>query len=356
LYIRLSVIYMNTLLKVALIVFAWLSFSRSFAGQIKHQDTIQHINPPYQQFYSKYINGNGIAIRSAAIVSDSALIIASQKLDLLLENLPVARKNLITNGAELHIIGRNQQTSDLPEFRDRKGVQYEDNGVMTDIDKRTRGMGGLYASCGEENLLNLPDDRYSGGYDICIHEFAHTLMGYGFDSVLRSKITAQYKETVAKGLWHGAYAASNEQEYWAELTMWYFGAHGDMLPGKKPAPGPKSLQAYDAGGYALLDSIYSGKLQPAVITKKSIAVAKGVVSGNSTQKAKLVIINNSTKKLSISWIDQAGNSKLFATVAPSTSYEHDTFYTHVWLIDDGQSPIYIQVFDPRCEIKLSKDY
>ncbi len=328
---------MNALFKRSLLVLAAFLVAGNCFGSERAPliDTVQHIDPPYLNFYSKYLNSNGIPVRAGAVVSDSALIVASLKLDMMLLNVPVVRKNLITNGAEFHIIGRNQQTSDLPEFADQKGVQYKDNGRMTDIDKRTRGMGGLYASCGEENLLHLPGDRYIGGYDICVHEFAHTLMNYGLDSLLHTKIIAQYHLSTAKGLWKGAYAASNEQEYWAELSMWYFGAHGDMLPGKQPVPGRASLQAYDPGGYALLNSIYSGELQAAVITKKSTVVAKGTPSGNSSIKAKLVVINNSAKKLKISWIDQKGNSRFFKEVLPLTIYEQDSFYTHVWLIDGG---------------------
>ena len=99
-----------------------------------------------------------------------------------------------------------------------------DNGVLTDIDKRTRGMGGVYASCGEENLLRLPTDRYSGGSDICIHEFAHTIMDYGFDAAIRKKIDAEYHSALSKGLWKDAYASTNPQEYWAEIfdvVFWF---------------------------------------------------------------------------------------------------------------------------------------
>ena len=44
------------------------------------------------------------------------------------------------------------------------------------IDERTRGMGGLEASCGEENLLAPDDEPKYAGRDILTHELAHTLM------------------------------------------------------------------------------------------------------------------------------------------------------------------------------------
>lgn len=314
---------------------------------------VHHLGTPYLKFYSKYLDCSGIPVRSGEVVDDKALIIAAAKVDMMLKNQPVARKNLVLMGSEIHIIGKDQQTSDLPEFKGQKGVEYEDNGAMTDIDKRTRGMGGVWASCGEENLLHLPGDRYAGGYDICIHEFAHTLMDFGLDSALRKKIVCQYHASIIQGLWKGAYAAANENEYWAELTMWYFGFHGAMLPGKTPAPGPKALQAYDPRGYALLDSIYSGKLQTGMKEQKSHIVAQGTLSGTSKQKAKLVVVNNSQRPLKLFWIDQAGTAKPYPDVQPMSTREYPTYYTHVWMFQDGQSSYYVQVLDPRMEIKLA---
>ena len=108
------------------------------------------------------------------------------------------RANLLEWQAELHIIGRDQQPSDLPELR--KERNQGDKDAHEDIDQRTRGVGGLYASCGEENLLGLPTDRYRGGYDVCTHEFAHTVMRFGLDETLRKYIEAQYLRAKDAGL------------------------------------------------------------------------------------------------------------------------------------------------------------
>jgi alpha-glucosidase len=134
------------------------------------------------------------------VVDNRALYIAAAKVNMMLAHMDIARKNLAKSGAELHIIGKDQQTSDLPEHAAEKGVKYVDHGVLTDIDERTRGVGGIYASCGEENLLGLPTDRYFGGSDIYVHEFAHTIMSYGFDASIEEKIKQQYKRSIAMGL------------------------------------------------------------------------------------------------------------------------------------------------------------
>ncbi|BCM94331.1 hypothetical protein IAD21_06238 [Abditibacteriota bacterium] len=92
----------------------------------------------------------GIPIKSVAQVSDEALVEAYRRLVLMLHHLPNVIYNLKQAGAELHIIGKNQVTSDLPEHREMKGKKIPEYGGLT-VDERTRGLGGLLTSCGEEN-------------------------------------------------------------------------------------------------------------------------------------------------------------------------------------------------------------
>ena len=149
---------------------------------------------------------------------------------------------------------RQGQQTPLPEY----------NGLT--IDQRTRGMGGRISSCGEENLLKLPGDRYRGR-DICIHEFAHCIYHYGMTREQRRLVKNQYRASLAKGLWDKAYAGSNDDEFFAEMSMWYFGTHGDMhMTGPKPDIGPAGLKAYDPDAFALLDNFYSGRTVTARVT------------------------------------------------------------------------------------------
>jgi hypothetical protein len=121
-------------------------------------------------------------------------------------------------------------------------------------------MGGLQYSCGEENLLKLPTDRYKGR-DICVHEFAHTLQNYGLSRDIQQKIREQFQASKEKGRWKGAYAMSDSGEFFAELTMWYFGTHGDTPRGSDvPPPGKEAFKAYDPEAFQLLNDIYSGRL------------------------------------------------------------------------------------------------
>jgi hypothetical protein len=213
--------------------------------------------PSASEFYTKRLDYHGIPIKAHKDVADEALTEAKSRLATMLDKLPTVRQKLEKAGAELHIIGRNQVTSDLPEHRHLKGKPFDGN--LT-VDQRTRGLGGLLTSCGEENLLRLRQDRYRGR-DICIHEFAHSIFNHGTPQSVRQKIRQQCKDSLAKGLWIDSYAGSNVNEFFAELSMWYFGTHGDLgMKGKKPANGREGLKAYDPEAFALLDDFYSGKL------------------------------------------------------------------------------------------------
>ena len=230
------------------------------------EDAIIKIDPPEMDFFSKSLQYQGIPIKSSGEVADEALFAARGRLALMLTNLPGVCANLRAARAEFHIIGRNQVTSDLPEWRFDKGKPLPEYNGLT-IDQRTRGMGGRIASCGEENLLKLPLDRYSGR-DICVHEFSHCIFEFGISPDVRARFRRLYKASLAKGLWNKAYAASNDDEFFAELAMWYFGTHGDLhMTGLKPAVGPAGLKAYDPDAFALFDELFSGRMKISPTTR-----------------------------------------------------------------------------------------
>jgi hypothetical protein len=246
---------------VCLVAAATLASSLATPTRAEDWPVVQSAGPAASGFFKKYIDCGGIPVRSSAAVADAALRGACDKISLMLRNVPEVRTALVRRGAELHIIGREEQTSDLPEFAPRRGKLYVDNrGRLTTIDQRTRGLGGLLTSCGEENILHLPGDRYGDGSDICIHEFAHAIMGFGIGAEQRRQIREQYASSITAGLWRNAYAATNAAEWWAELSMWYFGSHGgrNRISDTPAGNGPAALQSYDPQGFALLQRIYSG--------------------------------------------------------------------------------------------------
>jgi hypothetical protein len=227
------------------------------------QRQITRLDPPEQDFFSKRLDFHGIPIKAHQVVVDEAFYAAHDRLSLLFSNLlpkqPMVLSNLVARGADLHIIGRDQVTTDLPEWRHDKGKPLAEYNGLT-RDQRTRGMGGLLTSCGEENLLRLEKDRYRGR-DICLHEFSHTVLNNGCPREIKARFAAQRTNSLAKGLWVKSYAGSNVDEFFAELTMWYFGTHGDLrMTGPKPENGREGLKQYDPEAYQLMDDFYSGRI------------------------------------------------------------------------------------------------
>jgi len=235
---------------------------------------IQTIDPPEKEFFSKRLDFECIPIKAHQVVSNEALIAAYSRLNSLFSGLGDVRSLVLSNlaraGVELHIIGRDQVTTDLPEWRHDKGKPLAEYNGRT-RDQRTRGMGGRLVSCGEENLLRLRDDRYRGR-DICVHEFAHAIRNFGMTRKIRERFNEQYRRSLEKGRWKGSYAGSNADEFFAELSMWYFGTHGDRsMKGEKPGDGKEGLRSYDPDAYTLFDDFYSGRSESSDRFKNSSA-------------------------------------------------------------------------------------
>jgi hypothetical protein len=253
------------LIEVVILLFAAVSLSALLGSAVASNSEpglrpkIIVLEPPEKDFFSKELFYANIPIKAPGVVADEALYAAHDRLSMMLRNLPMVASNLVAAGVELHIIGRDQVTTDLPEWRHDKGKPLAEYNGLT-RDQRTRGMGGRLTSCGEENLLKLQKDKYFGR-DICVHEFSHSIRNYGIARQVREKFDQQYRRSLDKGLWKGSYAGSKPDEFFAELSMWYFGTHGDLhMPEPKPANGPEGLRKYDPEAFALFDEFYSGRI------------------------------------------------------------------------------------------------
>ena len=260
------------------------SVAAEVAGAMATRPRIETIEPPEKDFFSRQLDFHGIPIKAHKVVADEALYAAYDRLALLFMNLltkqPMVTSNLVMRGAELHIIGRDQVTTDLPEWRHDKGKKLAEYNGLT-RDQRTRGMGGLLTSCGEENLLKLDKDRYRGR-DICLHEFSHSVLNNGCPREIKARFAAQRTNSLAKGLWVKSYAGSNVDEFFAELTMWYFGTHGDLsMTGPKPANGREALKQYDPEAFALMDDFYSGRIEIGKVERRQ----RGNLNANSVSPA-----------------------------------------------------------------------
>jgi hypothetical protein len=320
-----------------------------FAAEGPKSTSIVRIDPPEYGFFSKQITVKGIPVKAHQDVNDKALLMAEDRIGRQLENVPDIVHNLVEAGAEMHIIGKNQQTSDLPYLRHWKGRKYEGE---QNIDERTRGVGGIQASCGEENLLKLPGDRFRDHRDICTHEFAHTIYEYGISNDVREKIDRQYQNSVGNGLWKTAYASKNANEFFAELSMWYFGSRGDY--GKiepRPQEGRDWFRKYDPNTYELLQRIYSGQEKVSRISLTELVKVTGqdeakLRSVSATNPTTIIFDNRTSKDYLLFWLDFEGNRKPYGTLFAGHKLGQNTYATHPWVITDAnQNAIAIYIAD-----------
>lgn len=168
------------------------------------------------------------------------------------------------------------------------------------------------------------------------HEFAHTVLGYGLDPELHSQVVTRYE--AARPLWRSAYASTNVDEFFAELTLWYVGSRGDYKSLRSPSPGPRWLREHDQDSFALLDAIYSGRLEPERIQWEHLQPSSVAHSTASAQAVSLLFVNETAEPIERFWLDYSGNRKGYGQIPPGSVSSQSTYATHPWLVvsDDGR--------------------
>src|SRR3954468_1644826 len=168
------------------------------------------------KFYKKYIDVKGMPVVAAGDVADEALQRTYEIVTHLLAGRPDVLEVMVKGGTRLIIIGKDQVYTDMPEYRNHPNPAYQN--------ERVRGTGGFdVTSFGEENLLNLPLDRYDDE-SIGVHEFCHTIDSAlsRIDPMWRGRRRETFQSAIKAGLWRNAYTSSNPAEYWAEICQSYF--------------------------------------------------------------------------------------------------------------------------------------
>ena len=213
-------------------------------------------------FYQKYIETEGLYVTSSGKVSDEALLKACDIISLMLVKRPDVKAHMVKKGCHVMVIGKDEETCDLPEFAHicncEDSIKY--------WNWRARGFGGapedeFSSSCGEENLLALPQDKYVGE-NILIHEFAHLIHTVGIVGVepdFNERLEALRQNAIRKGLWEKTYAVSNKEEYFAECVQSFFNCNRYA----EPANGVHNwvnrrtkLKTYDPDMYRLLQEYF----------------------------------------------------------------------------------------------------
>lgn len=211
-------------------------------------------------FYKKYLDAGGLPIVGSEKVPDVALREAQTIVVRLSAKRPDILKSMIERNTRVAVMSKSEVTTDIPEHRDLNTVF-----PQTDWNQCCRGVGATVVrpacSAAEENLLQLHDDRYRGE-SILIHEFGHTMVVMGLDSVdpkFRSDLDTAYRNAIGRGLFKDTYAATNADEYWAEGVQDWFDANLKA----KPADGIHNeistrveLKKYDPALAALLERVF----------------------------------------------------------------------------------------------------
>jgi hypothetical protein len=214
---------------------------------------------PHRPLLAQQASGGPILVTSNAGVSMAALDQAASTMAIMVRNRPDVVQSLRKNGTVIAIYGKDENVCSLPYWDYLVDTEYCDL-------KKVIGVGNNRTStCGERNLLKMSNDpAYRGnnyyGSNVCVHEFAHTIMIGGVTDTERKKITNRFLQIQQNGLWRGGYAATNEHEFFAEASQSYFCANMGIPDTNDRIPNncPENLSKYDYETYALLDSIYLG--------------------------------------------------------------------------------------------------
>ncbi len=188
-------------------------------------------------------------------VSPTALEACARFVNATLASRPDIQDRLEAEKVVLVIIPRGKKMTDVAEFAGLRGTKTFDGRLWDDV----RGSGGTRVAGGqwaigvpEENLVEGGPDAYGEGYNVGLHELAHTIHLKGLGGAERETVETLYAARVtAGGPWTESYGASNAQEYYAQGTNCFFGANGRV--GNN---GPEWLETNDAELYTFLVSIY----------------------------------------------------------------------------------------------------
>jgi hypothetical protein len=196
-------------------------------------------------FYKKHLDAGGLSIAAGAEVADEALERTYEIVTHMLAGRPDILAAMQKYGTRLIVIGKDQVYTDMPEYRNHPNPVYQN--------ERVRGTGGLgVTSFGEENLLNLPLDRYDDE-SIAVHEFCHTIDAAlrTFDPGWSKRLAETYQNALKQGRWKDAYAGSNQAEYWAEIAQSYLDCNRVNNWNHAAVGTREQLKMYDPEGYEL---------------------------------------------------------------------------------------------------------
>ena len=205
-------------------------------------------------FYQQHVDADGIPILGSARVSKFALLEAAFLVDQMLAGRDDLRRALAQAKVRVAVMASAEFTTDIPEHAHLTPREH--------WNLRARGLGATRrhpcVSCGEENLLALNGDPYSGE-NILVHEFGHTIHELGLASTDRGfdpRLRKAYAKAMESDLWKDTYAATNHKEYWAEGVQSWFDCNQSKGGVHNGIRTRKALQQHDPDLSALLSEVF----------------------------------------------------------------------------------------------------
>ena len=387
----------NCVLVKPLGIYLMFSLSIFFAGcgiyyPFQHTETKQTVYIPepvpppttvreafkLDPFYQQWIDVGGLPVIASAKVNPYALKEAAWLIRQMLQHREDILLALVKNGLRFVVIAHNEKITQIPEYDYLRPKFY--------WDLRARGLGArppiFIASCGEENLLNYQGDPYKSN-SILIHEFSHAIHLIGLKTVDPSfdkRLKQAFISARQNGLWKRLYAITNEEEYWAEGTQFWFNTGKNHHVKTR-----KHLKTYDSLLAALLAEVYgdtnwryvpvttrtglphlhgynprkSQKFEWRSFKRKFSELNKQLLNSysdgggkwvdlkkielNKKQKLKSDVNNSETEIIFVNrthsdivyyWIDYDGNERYYSRVAPNYHIPQTTHVGHYWIVRD----------------------
>jgi len=201
------------------------------------------------RFYGKFTQAYGMPVTAGKSVDDRALMRMCYMVRWLYASHRNARKGAHVNFGRFIIIGKNQRTTQMPEYRHMDPY----------YDERARGFGAHVTSTSEENLLYLQKNKWRG-MDMGGHEVAHhfhlTGIKTGKPSIFRT-ISQAFSSAMAAGKYYSGgrsmYARTDYREYFAEAFCSYIGDTWSTVPPHSSS----ELYRYDPTVYSILTQALS---------------------------------------------------------------------------------------------------
>ena len=191
-------------------------------------------------FYQKYFKVRGVVIVAPSEVSDEKMVQAREIVSGMLSGNPDLAESFAPKYIRVAIYKRNaagERVSQLPEIR----------GTVDDY----RGQAFRTA----QGWIAAAPEKDPSCY-VFIHEFAHaihlSLEELSDNQKFGARLYSRYSAANNAGLWRGAYASENINEYWAEtVTFWFLGFIREPLEARD-----LKLEEYDPDIAKLIAEIF----------------------------------------------------------------------------------------------------